>query len=295
MLKRIRRHWRGFFDRGRGRNRARQAEPERAADDRAGTAGDCSKRRGRLRPKSQWRSGVDRGSLCAFGADPGLAADIVAEARGASPNQQSAAGEALAEAQQAYSQAGDQRAAGEIGGAAGFADPQTTASFESAAGYVMVSENDIGRGVGGGANGGLAAGGGGGLGGGGLAAAAAAVPLAGWARALTNQALTKRTGANQKATNRPSDRVLARPASVGVVSGADRLYRRGGDPRARGVWASTPWRHGFAPRGGAEAEFSTTPWGHAPRATSYRREAKCRRGRVKGARLLLHGRDNVEG
>ncbi len=101
--------------------------------------------------------------------DPGLAADIVAEARGASPNQQSAAGEALAEAQQAYSQAGDQRAAGEIGRAAGFADPQTTASFESAAGYVMVSENDIGRGVGGGANGGFGGvGGGGGLGGGGL-------------------------------------------------------------------------------------------------------------------------------
>ena len=95
-------------------------------------------------------------ALYAFLAqDPGLAADIVAEARGASPNQQTAAGEALAEAQQAYSQGGDQRAAGQIGRAAGFADPQTTASFESAAGYVVVSENDIGRGVGGGANGGL--------------------------------------------------------------------------------------------------------------------------------------------
>lgn len=93
--------------------------------------------------------------------DPGLAADIVAEACGASPNQQSAAGAALAEAQQAYSQAADQQAAGQIGGAAGFADPQTTASFESAAGYVVVSENDIGRG-GGAVNGGFGGGGGGG-------------------------------------------------------------------------------------------------------------------------------------
>jgi len=95
--------------------------------------------------------------------DPGLAADIVAEARGASPNQQTAAGEALAEAQQAYSQGGDQRAAGQIGRAAGFADHQTTASFEGAAGYVVVSEN----GIGGGANGGFGGYGGGGAGWGG--------------------------------------------------------------------------------------------------------------------------------
>jgi hypothetical protein len=105
--------------------------------------------------------------------DPGLVGDIVAEARGASAGQRSAAGTALAEAQQAFSKAGNQQAANQIGKAAGFADPGTAAGFESASGYVAVSGNDIGRGPGG-ANGGF--GGSGGVGGGGGGGGSVATP-----------------------------------------------------------------------------------------------------------------------
>jgi hypothetical protein len=48
--------------------------------------------------------------------EPGLAAEVVAEARGASASRRSAAGEALAEARQAFSPAGNRRAATQIGG-----------------------------------------------------------------------------------------------------------------------------------------------------------------------------------
>jgi hypothetical protein len=107
--------------------------------------------------------------------EPGLAADVVDEA--------------LAEARQAFSQAGNQQAANQIGGATAFADPRTTAFLRNASGYVVAGDNDSGRGRP--ANGGFGGSGGSGVGGGGGG---------GFAPRLS-RALTRQTRNNQEAVD----------------------------------------------------------------------------------------------
>jgi hypothetical protein len=75
---------------------------------------------------------------------PGLAVDIAAELRGASPHRRGAAG-ALAEARQTWSQSGDQLAANQLGGVADSTDPRGASAFENAAGRLVASQNDSGR------------------------------------------------------------------------------------------------------------------------------------------------------